>query len=214
MCVAPDYVLVHETKREELIAALINAIQSFFGQDASQSDSYGKIINEKQFERLINYLKDGSLLHGGRYTKDSLFIEPTLLAVNNINTSVMQDEIFGPILPIISFATREEALSVIQQHKNPLAFYVFTSSSSTEKYWMKSVQFGGGCINNAAWHLTNPNLPFGGRGNSGTGAYHGRYSFQTFSHTKAILKTPTWFDPSVKYPPFTGKLKWFKKLIG
>jgi len=214
MCVAPDYILVHESKREALIAALSTTITSFFGEDASQSDSYGKIINEEQFDRLISYLQDGQILYGGNYSRNELFIAPTLLSVNNMNAAVMQEEIFGPILPVISFTQREEALHIIQQHAQPLAFYVFTSSSDAENYWLQSVSFGGGCINNAAWHLTNPNLPFGGRGNSGMGAYHGKYSFQTFSHRKAILKTPTWFDPSVKYPPFTGKLKWFKKLIG
>lgn len=125
----------------------------------------------------------------------------------------MNEEIFGPILPVISFKTTEEAKAVINRHPNPLAFYVFTSSKSKEENWLASVSFGGGCVNNASWHLTNHHLPFGGRGFSGTGAYHGKYSFETFSHKKAVMKTPTWFDPAIKYPPFKGKLKIFKWVI-
>ena len=131
----------------------------------------------------------------------------------SVDDSIMKDEIFGPILPIIIYNTKEEALTIIEKNKNPLAFYVFTSSSSNEKFWINNVAFGGGCVNNASWHLTNHNLPFGGRGFSGTGNYHGKNSFDTFSHKKAVMKTPTWFDPSIKYPPFKGKLKIFKWII-
>ena len=122
----------------------------------------------------------------------------------------MNEEIFGPILPIITFDKREEAIAIIEKNKNPLAFYIFTDSKQKEKEWLQQVPFGGGCVNNASWHLTNPNLPFGGRGFSGIGHCQGKYSFETFSHKKSILKTPTWFDPSMKYPPFKGKLKLFK----
>ena len=130
-----------------------------------------------------------------------------------MGSAVMKDEIFGPILPVISFTTKEEALKIIEQNKNPLAFYVFTSSGAKEKDWLTSVAFGGGCVNNASWHLTNHHLPFGGRGYSGMGNYHGKTSFDTFSHKKAVMKTPTWFDPAIKYPPFKGKLKLFKWVI-
>ncbi len=125
----------------------------------------------------------------------------------------MQEEIFGPVLPIISFETKEEALQIIARNKNPLAFYVFTASKENEQWWMDRVSFGGGCVNNVAWHLTNHHLPFGGRGFSGTGAYHGKASFDTFSHKKSVMKTPTWFDPAIKYPPLNGKLKLFKMVI-
>jgi aldehyde dehydrogenase (NAD+) len=125
----------------------------------------------------------------------------------------MQDEIFGPILPIISFTTMDEAKAIIAKHPNPLAFYVFTQSVEKENEWLQAVPSGGACVNNASWHLTNHSLPFGGRGFSGTGAYHGKYSMDTFSHKKAVMKTPTWFDPAMKYPPFKGKLWLFKWLI-
>lgn len=125
----------------------------------------------------------------------------------------MGEEIFGPVLPIITFSTFEEAKAIINRNPNPLAFYLFTESSEKEKKWLGEIPFGGGCVNNASLHLTNHNLPFGGRGNSGTGAYHGKFSFDTFSHKKAVMKTPTWFDPKIKYPPFKGKLSLLKKVV-
>ncbi len=142
-----------------------------------------------------------------------LFIEPTIMENISPGAPLMQDEIFGPILPVLSFNTKDEALQIIGEHKNPLAFYVFTKSRSNERFWLTHVSFGGGCINNASWHLTNYHLPFGGRGASGIGKYHGKYSFETFSHKKAIMKTPLWFDPGVKYPSFKGKLNLFKWII-
>lgn len=213
MCVAPDYVLVHESKKDELVAALKQNIGKFFGDKPEESYNYGKIINERQFTRLVNYMQQGNIVHGGRTDKEKLFIEPTIIDKVNMDSAIMKDEIFGPILPIISFNTKEEALKIIEQNKNPLAFYVFTSNRTKEKEWLNNVAFGGGCVNNASWHLTNHHLPFGGRGFSGSGRYHGKYSFDTFSHSKAIMKTPTWFDPAIKYPPFKGKLRLFKWVI-
>jgi aldehyde dehydrogenase (NAD+) len=213
MCVAPDYVLVHESKKDELVQSLKDAIQKFFTNKPEESYNYGKIINEKQFNRLTGYLSSGTILSGGRTDKANLFIEPTLIENVSMNDAIMKDEIFGPILPVISFNKKEDAMKIIDHHPNPLAFYVFTSNSTKEKDWMNSVAFGGGCVNNASWHLTNHHLPFGGRGFSGTGNYHGKYSFDTFSHNKAVMKTPTWFDPDIKYPPFKGKLKLFKWVI-
>jgi aldehyde dehydrogenase (NAD+) len=213
MCVAPDYVLVHASKKDELIHAIKNQLYNFFGDDPQKNDNYGKIINERQFNRLTKYFADGKIIHGGKTDKDKLYIEPTLMSDVSMDSSVMKEEIFGPLLPIIPFSDMEEALGMIARNKNPLAFYIFTSSRTKEKAWLQSVAFGGGCVNNASWHLTNHNLPFGGRGFSGSGHYHGKYSFDTFSHKKAVMKTPTWFDPSVKYPPFRGKLKLFKWVI-
>ncbi|MDP4264972.1 MAG: aldehyde dehydrogenase [Bacteroidota bacterium] len=213
MCVAVDYVLVHESKKEALVKALQNSVKQFYGEKPEENYNYGKIINEKQFDRVAGYLSQGTIVHGGRTDKKNLFIEPTLLTDIPADASVMRDEIFGPVLPIIGFSKADEAKLVIDKNPNPRAFYVFTSSKKKEKEWLESVAFGGGCVNNASWHLTNHNLPFGGRGTSGTGHYHGRYSFETFSHKKAIMKTPTWFDPNIKYPPFKGKLKLFKWVI-
>jgi aldehyde dehydrogenase (NAD+) len=213
MCVAPDYVLVHASKQEEFIAALKKSLQKFFGEKPEECYNYGKIINGKQFERIAGYLSQGTIIYGGRTDKDKLFIEPTLLTNVSIDAPVMKDEIFGPVLPVIPFTTMEEAKAIIDRHPNPLAFYIYTSSNKKEKAWLDAIPAGGVCVNNSSWHLTNHHLPFGGRGFSGTGNYHGRYSFETFSHRKAVMKTPTWFDPNIKYPPFKGKLKLFKWVI-
>jgi len=213
MCVAPDYVLVHKSIQEPFVKALKAALVHFFSQDPSTDYSYCKIINEKQFNRLITYLNNGTIVHGGRHDVATLYIEPTILENILPNTPIMKDEIFGPILPVISFERFEEAKAIIDQNPNPLAFYVYTSSNKKERQWLQEVPAGGTCVNNSSWHLTNHNLPFGGRGNSGMGQYHGKNSFETFSHRKAVLKTPTWFDPNIKYPPFKGKLWLFKKVV-
>jgi aldehyde dehydrogenase (NAD+) len=213
MCVAPDYVLVHSSKKDSFITAIREALHKFFSDDPATNYNYGKIINERQFNRLIKYLDQGNIIYGGKHNAEQLFIEPTIIEPHSLDTPLMNDEIFGPIVPVISFDTAEEAKAIIDKNPNPLAFYVFTSDGTKEKYWLEQVPFGGGCVNNASWHLTNHNLPFGGRGNSGIGHYHGKHSFDTFSHHKAIMKTPTWFDPDIKYPPFKGKLGLFKKII-
>lgn len=214
MCVAPDYLLVHASVKNKLIEEIKKNIREFFGEDAQQSGYYGRIINENHFSRLENLIKNKKLLSGGRTDRADLYIEPTLVEVSGNDDTLMQEEIFGPVLPVISFTEMPEALNIIRQHKNPLAMYVFTSSKEKEKQWLEKVPFGGGCVNNASLHLANPNLPFGGRGNAGTGHYHGKFSFDCFSHKKAIMKTPTWLDPPMKYPPYKGKLNLFKKIIG
>jgi aldehyde dehydrogenase (NAD+) len=213
MCVAPDYVLVHASKKNELVTEMKKCIQQFFGEDAQACENFGKIINTKQFDRIVSYIPQGNLLQGGRYNRETLFIEPTIIDEVGTDASVMKEEIFGPVLPVLTFTTMEEAKSIITHNPNPLAFYVFTSDSTKEKQWLESVPSGGACVNNASWHLTNPKLPFGGRGFSGMGAYHGKSSFDTFSHRKSVLKTPTWFDPALKYPPLKGKLGIFKWII-
>ncbi len=214
MCIAPDYVLVPTELKEELVKELIKAIQQFYGEDAAASEHYGKIINERQWTRLASYLTEGEIIYGGKSDKASLFIEPTIMTNIQENANIMKDEIFGPILPIITYQSNEEALAVIQKNPNPLAFYVFTENKADEAYWLTNVPSGGACVNNATMHITNHNLPFGGRGFSGTGAYHGKSSFNTFTHTKSVLKTPTFIDPSFKYPPYKGKGWLLKRLIG
>ena len=213
MCVAPDYVLVHETVKEKFLEQLKKTILKFYSEEPSQDYSYCRIINEKQLNRILNYLKDGTIIHGGSYDKSKLYIEPTILDNVSLDAPVMKDEIFGPILPVISYSSFDEAKEIINRNPNPLAFYVFTSSKKKERKWLEEIPSGGACVNNASWHLTNHHLPFGGRGNSGMGEYHGKNSFEVFSHRKAVMKTPTWFDPDIKYPPFKGKLKLFKWVI-
>ena len=213
MCIAPDYVLVHTSRKEELIAALKKAIVSFYSGNPAESYSYGKIINEKQFQRLTGYLNQGTIVHGGNHDISRLYIEPTILENVSLDAPLMKEEIFGPFLPVLTFNTLEEAKAIIQNNPDPLSFYIYTADAKKEKDWLQSVPFGGGCVNNSSWHFTNHHLPFGGRGNSGIGKYHGKYSFEVFSNAKAVMKTPTWFDPAIKYPPFKGRLKLFKWIV-
>ena len=213
MCVAPDYVLVHQSVKQPFVDAMKETIQQFFGDKPEENYNYGKMISEKQFDRVVKYLSEGNIIKGGRIDRAKLFIEPSLLDNVAPDAAVMQDEIFGPVLPILTFADMNEAKSIINKHPNPLAFYIYTVSNANAKSWLQNIPAGGACINNSSWHLTNHHLPFGGRGFSGTGNYHGKYSFETFSHKKAVMKTPTWFDPSIKYPPLKGRLKLFKRII-
>jgi aldehyde dehydrogenase (NAD+) len=212
-CIAPDYLLVHESIKDKFLGKLKETISSFYGEDKMASEEYGKIINEKRFDKLLSYLSEGKIIVGGENDKSKLFIAPTVLENVSVDSSVMKDEIFGPILPVLYFNSHEEALKIIQHNANPLAFYLFTSNAAKEKEWIESIPFGGGCINNTTWHFTNHHIPFGGIGNSGIGAYHGKNTFDTFTHAKPVMKTPTWFDPNIKYPPFKGKLKIFKWVI-
>lgn len=210
-CIAPDYVLVHNDVRENFVVKLKEAINRFYTEEPESSSDYGKIINEKRFETLTGYLPSAKIIHGGRHNKQTLYIEPTVVELSPGSSSPLwTEEIFGPILPIVSFQTFAEAKMLVERNGNPLAFYLFTANEKLERQWIESVSFGAGCINNTAWHFTNHHIPFGGVGNSGTGSYHGKSTFDTFTRAKPMMKTPTWFDPALKYPPFKGKLKLFK----
>jgi len=210
MCVAPDYLLVHEDVKEAFIRELSKRIHDYYVADDYHS---GKLISAQAFDRLVLYLQEGEIIFGGKINYEQKTISPTLLQNISPDAAIMKEEIFGPLLPVLTWTEEAEVYNTIQKNKNPLALYVFTGSAAKAKRWTTTIPFGGGCINNAGLHLTNHNLPFGGRGNSGIGAYHGKYSFHTFSHEKSILKTPTWFDPSFKYPSFKGKLNLFKRFI-
>jgi aldehyde dehydrogenase (NAD+) len=212
-CIAPDYVLVPEDKLQSFTAEMKKSIDQFYGKDVAASADYGRIINQKQFDRLSTYLHSGTVLSGGQTNREQLYIEPTLMTDISLDAPVMRDEIFGPILPLIPYSTREQAREIIARNPNPLAFYVFTDSKANATYWLDAVPAGGACVNNANLHYANLELPFGGRGNSGIGSYHGRQSFITFSHAKSVMKTPTWFDPDIKYPPYKGKLWLLKTLL-
>jgi len=212
-CIAPDYILVHHSRKELLIEKLKESIEEFYTENAAESEDYGKIINAKRFDTLLSYLSHGKVIYGGQSDRKNLYISPTLITDIETDAALMRDEIFGPILPILSFDNMEEAVHIVKQNANPLAFYLFTASNRKEKQWMESVAFGGGCVNNTDWHFTNHHLPFGGVGNSGIGAYHGKFTFELFTRRKPVLKTPNWFDPFLKYPPFKGRLWLFKWLI-
>ncbi|MBN8854182.1 MAG: aldehyde dehydrogenase family protein [Sphingobacteriales bacterium 50-39] len=210
-CVAPDYLLVHHAIRDRFLELLQKTINQFFGDKPAGNDGYGRIVHAKRFDRLLSYLSEGEIIIGGDYDRADLFMAPTVMDNVPLDSGLMTEEIFGPILPVYGFDTVEEAVELIKRNPNPLAFYVFTEGDP--KAWVEQLAFGGGCVNNTLWHLANHYLPFGGIGGSGIGAYHGRYSFETFTHAKPVMRSPVWFDPGIKYPPFAGKLKWFKRMI-
>ena len=212
-CVAPDYLLVHEKIESQLIAKMKNAIRQFYGDDPQQSNDYGRIINKKRYATLNSFLQQGDIIEGGATDEHDLYIAPTILRNVSIDSPMMQEEIFGPILPIITFKTDVEALAIIQQHPNPLSLYYFGNNKKQQQKYTNAISFGGGCVNNTLVHLGNVELPFGGVGNSGVGSYHGKYTFETFTRPKSVLQTANWMDPSVKYPPFKGKLKYLKWLF-
>lgn len=212
-CIAPDYILVQHSIKNELVTALKNAIEKMYGQQPEQSYDYGRIINHKRFDTLIRYLDEGKVLYGGQHDRAQLYIAPTLLDEPGVDAPVMKDEIFGPILPILGFSTREEATAIINKNPNPLALYVFSSSTSAQQFWVDGTVFGGGCINNTVVQFANSSLPLGGVGNSGIGRYHGKFSFEEMTRLKPVLKSATWIDPAMKYPPFKNKLGFFKRIL-
>ncbi|HXB91194.1 MAG TPA: aldehyde dehydrogenase family protein, partial [Puia sp.] len=188
-------------------------LATFFGPNPAESRSYGRIVNDRRFDKLVSYLKEGRVVLGGGHSGKDRYFEPTLLEGVSIKSEIMREEIFGPILPVFSFEHMLEAKDLIDQNPSPLSFYLFTRNPAVEKLWLDSVSFGGGCVNNTLWQLSNHHLPFGGIGASGIGAYHGKHTVELFTHAKPVMKTPLWFDPKIKYPPFDGKLKWYKKMI-
>jgi len=212
-CVAPDYLLVENRAVQTLVRHMRTAIRDFFGDDPSKSPDYGRIINHRHFERLEGYLTDAQILLGGDRNKDSLYFAPTLLDAPSKDSQVMQDEIFGPLLPVKTWTRPEEAKAEIESRSRPLAFYCFTRDEDVRDYFIDGISFGGGCVNNTLVHLANPSLPFGGVGDSGMGRYHGRDGFLTFSHQKAIVDSALRPDIPLKYPPYKGRLKWLKALI-
>ncbi len=211
-CVAPDYVLVEETVLEEFLSVLKKYIQKFKYEIGS--DHYTQIINQKNFERLIKLIDKDKMYWGGNFNEEKRYIEPTILKNINWNDEVMQEEIFGPILPVISFTDFNLILNEVLEHEKPLAAYLFTNNSEEKENFINKLSFGGGCINDVIMHLGNENLPFGGVGNSGIGNYHGKYGFEAFSHQKAILEKTTWGEPNIKYPPYSDKkLSWIKRFM-
>ncbi|VXB26471.1 MULTISPECIES: aldehyde dehydrogenase [Chryseobacterium] len=211
-CVAPDYLLVEESIQEQFLEMLRKNIQQF--KYEPQSEHYTKIINQKNFQRLIKLIDQDKIYFGGNSDEENRYIEPTILTNINWKDEVMQEEIFGPILPVISFTNFNLILNEIIELEKPLAAYLFTNNSEEKESFKNKLSFGGGCINDVIMHLGNENLPFGGVGNSGIGNYHGKFGFETFLHQKAILERATWGEPNIKYPPYSEKkLSWIKKLM-
>lgn len=212
-CVAPDYVLVQEEAREELLRAMEKYIRVFYGAEPLKNPEYPKIINTKHFARLSSLLPEGKIRCGGRTDPENRKIEPTLLEDVSAEDPVMQEEIFGPILPVLSFREWDEALTFVKSREKPLALYLFTTDRAAKRRVLGEVSFGGGCINDTVVHLTNPHMHFGGVGQSGMGAYHGKKGFYTFSHEKCILEKSNALDIRFRYPPYGGRLSLLKKLM-
>ncbi|AZA59670.1 aldehyde dehydrogenase [Chryseobacterium indoltheticum] len=211
-CVAPDYLLIEESVQEQFLEMLRKNIQQF--KYKPESEHYTKIINKKNFERLIKLVNHEKIYFGGEYDEEKLYIEPTILTNINWKDDVMQEEIFGPILPVISFTNFNLILNEIIELEKPLAAYLFTNNAEEKENFTNKLSFGGGCINDVMMHLGNENLPFGGVGNSGIGNYHGKFGFETFSHQKAVLQRATWGEPDIKYPPYSEKkLGWIKRFM-
>lgn len=199
-CVAPDFLYVHEKVKQKLIKAMIKHIKSFYGKNPIKNKNYGHIVNHDHFNRLKDLLSYGNIVHGGNTNPEMYVIEPTIIESITWDDAIMQEEIFGPLLPVLTFQNLEEAISVLKTKEKPLSLYYFSENNKSQKRILESLSFGGGCINDTLYHLANPNLPFGGVGNSGMGAYHGKDSFDTFSHKKSVLKQTTKFDIPLRYP--------------
>lgn len=205
-CVAPDYILCQASVKDELLAEIKKQIVAQFGENPLANANYGKIINEKHFERLLGLIDQDKLVHGGQSDADALRISPTVLNGVVAEDAVMQEEIFGPILPILSVESVQEAIDFIKARPHPLALYIFSGNKDNIEKVTSTCQYGGGCVNDVVIHLTTSEMAFGGVGESGMGAYHGKRGFDTFSHKKSIVNKKTWLDLPLRYQPYT-KLK-------
>ena len=211
--IAPDYLLLHASVKEKFYKAFAKSVKSFYGNNPQDSVDFPRIINDKHFKRLASMLQDGTIIVGGKTDAESRYIAPTLIELDTFEHPLMQDEIFGPILPVITIQSVDEAISIVKQFEKPLAFYIFSNHYETQQKCLNTVQFGGGCVNDTLSHFVNDHLPFGGIGNSGIGAYHGKFSFDTFTHKKGVCHKVTWPDIPLRYPPYNAKLGIIKKVI-
>lgn len=212
-CVAPDYVLVQEEVKAELIQELMKYFTEFFGEDAEKNDEYPKIINEKHYQRLTALVETGEVIYGGQQNDNSRQLNLTMMDQVSWDDPIMQEEIFGPILPILSYKNLDEAIGAIKARPKALALYLFTESKAIEERVLTEVSFGGGAINDTLTHLASPYMGFGGVGQSGMGNYHGKDSIDTFSHSKSILKKSSWIDLPFRYPPYETSKKLLKMIM-
>jgi len=213
-CIAPDYLLVHESIETQLVEALKKALLEAYGPRPEENPEYGRIINERHFDRLVSLIDAEKIAVGGSTDREKKYISPTILTGVQHDDPVMGEEIFGPILPILTYRQFDQAVISILDRDPPLALYHFTADSTHRKKVVEQIPFGGGCVNDTLMHIANPHLPFGGVGTSGMGAYHGKYSFEVFSHRKAITTSTTWLDIPLRYAPFGKKLKLVRRLLG
>ena len=205
-CVAPDYILCHSSVKDSLLDALRREVRRQYGEDPLQNPDYGKIVNEKHFQRLLGLIEPDKVAVGGQSSPDTLQIAPTVLDRVTFDDPVMQEEIFGPILPILTFDRFDELYGLLADKSKPLALYLFSRNKARIRQAMSRFQFGGGCVNDVVVHLATSEMGFGGVGESGMGAYHGRTGFEAFSHTKSIMDKKTWIDLPMRYQPYQSKL--------
>jgi len=212
-CVAPDYVFVHKSIEQKFLAELKAAIEK--ADYSLENENYAQIISEKHFDRLVNMVDESKVLHGFEHDRSRRYIKPTVMSNVNFEDKIMEDEIFGPILPVIAYEDIDDAITFIKSRPKPLSLYLFSESASLRKKILSEVSFGGGGINDVLMHFSHEYLPFGGVGHSGMGSYHAEAGFKTFSHYKSILQKPTWFEMPLKYYPFSlFKMKMIKKVMG
>lgn len=201
-CIAPDYLLVDETVKDKFLKKIVDYIEKF--NYSENSENYTKIINQKHFERILNLINPEKIYYGGKSDSEKLYIQPCVLDNVEFEDEVMCQEIFGPVLPVISYKNLETAIEAIQKREKPLSAYIFTQKSIEKEMFLNHISFGGGCINDTLMHITNENLPFGGVGNSGFGSYHGKFGFEAFSHRKSVIERAVWGEPNIKYPPYNN----------
>jgi len=212
-CIAPDYILVEESVKGALVDALKAAITEFYGTDTKASPDFSRVVSDRHFARLATLMKDGTVLHGGDSDPETRFMALTLLGDVSPDAPVMQEEIFGPLLPVVGVKDIDEAIDFVTSRPKPLALYAFCGKKNAQRV-LENTSSGGACVNEVVNHFLVPGLPFGGVGTSGMGAYHGKHSFDCFSHHKGVLAKGTWIDPSVRYPPYGDfQLKVTRKLL-
>ena len=212
-CIAPDFLIVKRNIKEQLIYHLSKEIERAYGKDPKESEDYPRIVNKTNLSRLSNMIKDTKILFGGEYDIKTCYFSPTIIDEPRIDSPIMDEEIFGPILPIISYDDENQIEKLISKYEKPLALYVFSTNKIFSEKIIRKYSFGGGAINDTIIHVGNPNLPFGGVGYSGIGAYHGKSSFDLLSHKKSIVKKGNWLDIKIRYAPYKGKLEYVKKFF-
>lgn len=212
-CIAPDYILIQKDMKSHFVNYLKEEISKAYGENPMQSPDYARIINQKNWQRLVSLIDPEKVIFGGQSDAETCYIAPTLIAENSLESLVMKEEIFGPLLPILTYENETDIATVIHNFEKPLALYVFTDNKKFAQKIIQDYSFGGGCINDTLVHFSNSRLPFGGIGHSGIGAYHGRLSFDTFSHKKGIVKKANWLDLPMRYAPYKDKLASIKKLL-
>lgn len=211
-CVSPDFIYIHTSVHDKFCQLLKENITAFYGDDPSHSDDFARIINRKHFKRVKNLIDPAKVYFGGQVDENSNYIAPTILTNVSWDDEIMQEEIFGPLLPVLEFHNIDQVINTLRSKPKPLSLYLFSTNKNNQQKIVDELQFGSGCINETVTHFGNLNLPFGGIGESGFGSYHGKKSFETFSHQKSIMKKSNWLDIPLRYPPYKGKLKWLKKL--